>query len=214
MSRCQWLILPEAADYRLQPMTDDATSGNAGGVVGRSAGVIKAACLLLMVSGTASVAFSLPVVTDPASAKCHLSRSWIDDANKDTKAWNNVDIGGRKAKDLPCDEAVRLADGIRLKEKDPSKTATVPSDSALRIQNLLASLLGLGQGVSGFFLGRGLSRQARSMALGFSGAGIILQVLGIISLGVFAFVVYALVFSPASREIWPKQPRASGPTPE
>jgi len=176
--------------------------------------VIRAASLLLMVTGLASLVFSLPVVMDPSSAQCHLSRTWIDDANTDKKDWNNVDTGGRKPDDLGCDEAVRLADGIRLKEKDPSKTATVPSDSALRIQNVMASLLGVGQGIAGFFVMRKLSRQARSMALGFSGAGIILQVLGIISLGVFAFVVYALAFSPASREIWPKQPRASGPAPE
>jgi hypothetical protein len=203
---------PEARDYGLQPMTDDATSGSVG--VSRPPPVIRAACLLLMVTGLASVVFSLPVVMDPSSAQCHLSRTWIDEANDDKKDWNNVDIGGRRAKDLPCDESVRLADGIRLKEKDPSKTATVPSDSALRIQNVLASLLGVGQAVSGYLVMRKLGRQARSMALGFSGAGIILQVLGIISLGVFAFVVYALAFSPASRAIWPKQPRASGPAPE
>jgi hypothetical protein len=184
-------------------MTDDVTPGT----VTRPPPVIRAACLLLMVSGMASLLFSIPVVMDPSSAQCHLTRTWVDDANTDTKAWNNVELGGRKPRDLPCDEAVRLADGIRVKEKDPSKTATVPSDSALRIQNLMAALLGLGQGVSGFFLLRTLGRAARTLSLGFSGAGIVLQVLGIISLGVFAFVVYALAFSPASREIWPREPR-------
>jgi len=169
--------------------------------------VIRAACFLLIASGLASMVFSLPVVLDPSSAQCHLTRTWVDDANTDNKAWNNVDLAGRKPKDLPCAEAVRLADGIPVKEKDPSKTATVPTDSALRIQNLLAALLGVGQGVSGFFLLRGLGMRARTMSLGFSGAGIVLQVLGIISLGVFAFVVYALAFSPASREIWPRAPR-------
>lgn len=205
---------PEAADYRLQPMTDDASTGSEAGSSARLPPVIRGACLLLMVSGMASLLFSIPVVMDPASAKCHLSRTWIDEANKDKKDWNNVDIGERKAKDLNCDEAVRLADGLRVKEKDPSKTATVPSDSALRIQNLAAALLGLAQGASGFFLQRTLSKQTRSLALGFSGAGIVLQVLGILSLGVFAFVVYALAFSPASREIWPRAPRPSGPAPE
>ena len=183
-------------------MTDDATPGT----VTRPP-VIRAACLLLMLSGVASLVFSIPVVMNPSSAQCHLTRTWIDDANTDKKDWNNVDLGGRRPKDLPCDEAVRLADGIRVKEKDPTKTATVPSDSALRIQNLMAAFLGLGQGVSGFFLLRTLDKRARTLALGFSGAGIVLQVLGIISLGVFAFVVYALGFSPASRQIWPRQPR-------
>jgi hypothetical protein len=214
MSWCQWQLSRWPEDYRLQPMTDDASSGTVGGSVGRPPAVIRGACLLLMVVGLASVTFSLPVVVDPAAARCHLSRTWIDQANTDEKVWNNVDIGGRKPKDLPCDEALRVADGIRVKEKDESKTATVPSDSALRIQNVMAVIMGGGQAVAGFFVLRRLNRQARSLALGFSGAGIILQVLGVISLAVFAFVVYALAFSPPSREIWPKQPRASGPAPE
>ena len=195
-------------------MTDDASSGTVGGTVGRPPGVIRGACLLLLAVGLASVMFSLPVVVDPSAARCHLSRTWIDQANTDKKDWNNVDVGGRKPKDLECDEVIRLADGIRIKEKDESKTATVPSDSALRIQNVLAVIMGGGQAVAGFFVLRRLSRQARNLALGFSGAGIILQALGIISLAVFAFVVYALAFSPASRAIWPKVPRAAGPAPE
>ena len=199
-------------------MTDDANSESVGGGAGGSAArlptVIRAACLLLLVVGLASVMFSMPVVLNPSSARCHLARTWIDQANDDKKDWNNVDIGGRKPKDVPCDEAIGVADGIRLKEKDESKTATMPGESALRIQNGLAVIMGVGQAAAGFTVMRTLSRNARNMALGFGGAGVILQVLGIISLAVFAFVVYALAFSPASREIWPKVPRGSGPPPE
>ncbi|MEW6472338.1 MAG: hypothetical protein AB1679_08705 [Actinomycetota bacterium] len=196
-------------------MTDDASTGNVGGAIGRPPPVIRGACLLLLVTGFASVIFSAPVVLNPAAARCHLSRTWIEQVNDDKKDWNNVDLAGRKADDVPCEEAIPLADGIRTKEKDPAKTATVPGESALRIQNVVAVLLGLGQATAGFFVLRTLSRQARNMALGFSGASIILQVLGIISLGVFAFVVYAFAFSPASRELWPKQPRpTSGPPAE
>lgn len=206
MSWCQWPQPDGAAEYGLSPMTDDAT-GDVGGRTERPPSVIRGACILLLVAGLASLAFSLPVVVDPAAARCQLARTWIDQANDDKKDWNNVDIGGRKAKDVPCQEAAGLADGIRIKEKDPSKTATVPGESALRIQNVMAALLGVGQAASGFFLLRTLSRQARNVALGASGAAIILQILGIISLLVFAFTVYALGFSPASREIWPKEPR-------
>ena len=209
MSWCQWPLRRGTDDYGLQPMTDDASRE----VVGRGTGglppVIRAACLLLIVTGLASVAFSFPVVLDPAAARCHLARTWVDEANKDKKDWNNVDVGGRKPKDVPCDEAIRLADGIKTKEKDPAKTAAMPGESALRIQNVVAMLIGIGQGAAGFTLMRTLGRMPRNLALGFGGAGIIMQVLGIISLGVFAFVVYALAFSPASREIWPK-----GPPPE
>ena len=195
-------------------MTDDASSESVGGRAARPPTVIRAACLLLLVVGLASVMFSMPVVVDPSAARCTLARTWIDQANTDKKDWNNVDIGGREPKDVPCDEAIPVADGIRTKEKDESKTATVPSDGVLRIQNVLAVIMGAGQAAAGFIVLRKLSRQARNLALGFGGAGVILQVLGIISLAVFAFVVYALAFSPASREIWPKVPRASGPPPE
>jgi hypothetical protein len=190
-------------------MADDAGSevAGGGGSAGRPPTVIRGACYALVVTGLMSLVFSLPVVVGPSAARCTLARSWVEQANDDKKDWNNVDLAGRKAKDVPCDEVIRLADGLRIKEKDPSKTATVPSESALRIQNVAAALLGIGQAVSGFLVMRTLSRQARNMALGLSGAGIILQVLGILSLMVFAFAVYAFAFSPASREIWPRQPR-------
>jgi len=188
-------------------MTDDASSERVGGAVTRPPSVIRAACFMLLAVGLASLMFSLPVVFNASSARCHLARTWIDQANDDKKDWNDVDIGGRKPKDVPCDEALVLADGLRIKEKDPAKTASVPSESALQIQNGLAMIMGAGQAVAGFLVLRKLSRQARSLALGFSAAGIILQVLGIFSLMVFAFVVYAFAFSPASRQIWPREPR-------
>jgi len=147
--------------------------------------------------------FSAPVVFDPANARCHLARTWLDDANTDKKEWNNVDTGGQKAKDLACPDAIRLAREIKLKEKG-TKTASVPGDSALKIQNAIAVLMGLGQAGAGILLIRSLSRAARNAAIAFSAFGIILQILGIFSLLVFAFVVYAFTFSPASRELWPK----------
>jgi hypothetical protein len=168
--------------------------------------VIRGACILLLIVGLVSVMFSFPVVLDPANARCHLARTWLDDANTDEKEWNNVDTGGQKAKDLACPDAIRLAEQIRLKEKG-TKTATVPSDSALKIQNAVAVVVGIGQAASAALVLRSLSRAPRNAAIAFSAFGIVLQVLGILSLLVFAFVVYAFTFSPASREIWPKEPR-------
>ena len=188
-------------------MTDDAGIGDVSATTGRPPPVIRGACILLLISGLASVIFTVPVIFNPSAAQGHLARTWIDQANDDKKDWNNVDTAGRKPDDVPCEEAIVLADGIRTKEKDPSKTASIPGESALRIQNVAAALIGVGQGISGIFVLRTLSRQARNLALGFSGAAIILQVLGIISLGVFAFIVYAFSFSPAGRELWPKVPR-------
>jgi hypothetical protein len=156
-----------------------------------------------MIVGAVSVMFSLPLMLDASSGRCQLSRSFIDQANKDKKDWNNVDTGGQKVKDIPCPDAVRLVQEIPRDEKGTRKV-TVPSESALKIQNTVAAVMGAGQAVSGFYLIRSLGRMARNAAIASSAAGIILQILGILSLGVFAFVVYAFAFSPASREIWPR----------
>jgi hypothetical protein len=156
-----------------------------------------------MIVGLVSVMFSLPVMLGPAKARCTLSRTWLDDANTDKKDWNNVDTGGTIAKDLPCPDAIRLAGQIPLNEKG-TKKVTVPGESALQIQNALAAAMGFGQAAAGFIVNRTLSRRARMVAIGLSVAGTVLQVLGILSLGVFVFVVYAFAFSPASREIWPR----------
>ena len=175
----------------------------------RSAGapaIIRGACILLLIVGAVTIMFSAPVVLDPANARCHLARTWLDDANTDSKAWNNVDTGGQKAKDLACPDAIRLVGQIKLKEKG-TKTASLPSDSALKIQNGVAIVMGLGQGVAGVLVLRSLSRGARNVAIAFSAFGIVLQILGIFSLLVFVFVVYAFTFSTASRDLWPKEPR-------
>lgn len=168
--------------------------------------VIRAAAIVLMVVGVLSAVLSAATVIDPSGARCHLARSWVDDANSDKKEWNDVPTGDVKPGDLPCAEAVRLADGIRLKENE-ERTASVPGETALRVQAALAVLLAAGQVVSGVVLMRSLSRQARNVAIALSAVGIILRILGILSIGIFLFVVYALAFSPAAREIWPKAPR-------
>ena len=157
-----------------------------------------------MIIGFVSVMFSLPVMLNAASARCQLSRSFIDQANTDKKDWNNVDTGGQKAKDVPCPDAVRLAQQIPDNEKR-TKKIIVPSESVLGTRNTVAAVIGAGQAASGFYLIRSLSRWSRNAAIAFSAvAGTLLPVLGILSLGVFVFVVYALALSPVSREIWPR----------
>jgi hypothetical protein len=159
-----------------------------------------------MIVGIVSVLFSVPVALDPAKARCTLSRTWLDDANTDKKDWNNVDTGGQQAKDVPCPDAIRLAEQVPTNEKG-TKKIKVPGESALQIQNLVAVGLGIGQAASGFYVVRTMSRRARMAAIGLSVAGTVIQVLGILSLGVFVFVVYAFAFSQASREIWPREVR-------
>src|SRR2546423_9282163 len=112
--------------------------------------IIRGACILLMITGFVTVMFSVPVIMNAASARCQLSRSFLDQANKDKKDANNIDTGGQQAKDVPCADAVRLAKQIPLNEKGARKV-TVPSESALSTQNMIAAVLGAGPAVARVF---------------------------------------------------------------
>ena len=165
-----------------------------------------------MIVGVATVFFSLPVVFDPAKYQCRLSRIRIDDANTDKKDWNNVDTGvdaeGRPQKpgNVPCADAVRLAPEIPVNEKGTK--FPLPSEGALAAQNGVAAALGLGQAIAGFSVIRTLSRRARIIAIVLSLiAGFFFPVLSLLSIGVLVFVTYAFGFSPASREVWPREVR-------
>lgn len=159
-----------------------------------------------MIVGIATVFFSLPVVFDPAKYRCQLSRVRIDDVNTDKKDWNNVDTGGQKAEDVPCADAVRLAPEIPVNQK--GKKFPLPGESALAAQNGVAVALGLGQAISGFSVIRTLNRRARIVAIVLSSiAGLFFPVLSLLSIGVLVFVTYAFGFSPASREVWPREVR-------
>jgi hypothetical protein len=159
-----------------------------------------------MIVGVATVFFSLPVVLDPARYQCQLSRVRIDDANADKKDWNNVDTGGQQAEDLPCADAVQLAPQIPLNQE--GKKFPLPGESALQAQNAVAVALGIGQAIAGFSVIRTLNRRARIVAIVLSViAGFFFPVLSLLSVGVLGFVTYAFAFSPASREIWPREIR-------
>lgn len=181
----------------------------------RPPSIIRSACFLLVLAGVFSVVLAGPAVLDPAKTRCQLARSWIEDANDDKKEWNNVDTGGVEPDDLQCLEAVRVAETIPLKEKEPEKTVSVPGDGQIRLQAGLAVVMALGSAMSGVLLYRTMNRRARNAAIALSAFGIVTQPLGFISLGVFLFVVYALGFSAPSRQIWPKAPRPGrGPATE
>jgi hypothetical protein len=190
-----------ASDGRLpsRPMTEPDSPAAAG----PPPTVVRLACLLLPVVGFGSVLISLPSLAKPENARCSLSRARIDDANTDTKPWNNVDTGGRKARKVPCADAIRLAGQVRLDQKG-TRTASVPGEEAVRIQAGLAVVLGLGQGISAALVFRTLGRPARNAAVAFAALGIALPVLGIFSLGVAIFLVYALVISSAAKQLWPR----------
>jgi len=178
-------------------MTEDSAPQTAA----RPPAIVRVACILLMVLGFGSVAISLTPAADPAGARCNLSRDRLNRANTDKKTWNNVDTGGRKAKDVPCADAVRLVSQIRLSQKG-TKTDSAPSETAVRVQGLLGIVLGLGQGVTGSLVLRKMDRQLRNTAVGFAAFGLVFPVLGPLSFGIAFFAIYALVFSFQAKAVW------------
>jgi hypothetical protein len=168
---------------------------------------IRGASILLMVVGAVTVLFTVPVMLDAATARCRIARNTVEQANTDRNDWNDVDTGGKKARDLPCDDAAHLVGQIRQKENS-DKFKQLPSESTLANRSAVAAVMGVVQAVSGFSVIRRRSRLARNAAIGASTVGLFLPVLGPLSFGVYAFVVYAFAFSAASREVWPKEDRS------
>ena len=79
----------------------------------------------------------------------------------------------------------------------------------LRVQATFAIFIGLGQTISGWLVARRLDRRARNAAIGFCAFGLVLPVLGLISFAVSFFVIYALLATPASRELWGRPGRSA-----
>jgi|SRR5437763_2157776 len=169
--------------------------------VGRPPTVIRVACILLMVLGFGSVAISFSPAADPPAARCRLSRDRIDRSNADKKTWNNVDTGGRKAKDVPCADAIKLVSQIRLSEKG-TRHDSAPTETAVRIQGIVGIVLGLGQGIAAAMVARRMTRAARNAAVAFCAFGLVFPVLGFISFSISSFVVFAFVFSSPAKQLW------------
>jgi hypothetical protein len=174
-------------------------------------GVVRAGCVALSILGVVSLFLAVPTVVNPGNIRCSLARTLVDDANHDGKKFNDVDLGGRQVEDLSCAEALPLADGIR-RDEDSDKTASVPSESLIRNRGFMSGVVAASQTVTGFLTLTTLRRRTRTAALVFVGLGVLVPVLGLLSVLVLGFVIYAIGFSPASRAIWPNKPRASGST--
>jgi hypothetical protein len=70
----------------------------------------------------------------------------------------------------------------------------------------MSAFVAIGQMLTGFFTIT-LQRRWRTAALVFAVLGVVVPVLGLVTVAVLGFVVYALGFSTPSREIWPAKPR-------
>lgn len=173
--------------------------------------VVRAGCVALSMLGVVSLLLAMPSIVNPGSIRCTLARSYIEDANDDGKKFNDVDIAGREVDKVSCDEALPLAEAIR-KDEDSDKTVSLPSESLIRNRGLMSALVAVGQAATGFLTLTTLKRRTRTAALVFTALGVLVPVLGLVSVVVLGFVLYAIAFTPASREIWPTKPRSSGST--
>jgi hypothetical protein len=195
--------------YCLSDMEEQATPGD-GGQRPAVAPVIRAGCLALSMLGAVSLFLATPAIVNPDGIQCSLARTFIEDANDDGRRFNDVDTGGREVDALSCDEALALADGIRTDEEDVDRTASVPSGSLIRNRGILSAIVAIGQGVTGFLTLTTLRRRARTAALVFVALGVVVPVLGLVSVAVLGFVIYAIAFSAPSRALWPSRVKPSG----
>ncbi len=167
--------------------------------------VIRAGCVVLIGLGVMSLLLAFPALVNPGGVRCSLARAVVEDANADEEDFNDVDTGGRQVKNLNCEEAVTLAQQVRRSEKN-DRTVTIPSTALIRNRAIMSAIVAIGQIVTGF-LTITLQRRWRTAALIFTVLGVVVPVLGLLSVAVLGFVVYALGFSSAAREIWPTKPR-------
>lgn len=174
--------------------------------------LVRAGCLTLVALGALSGLLSAPSVFAPGSVRCSIAEQLVEDADTDDKGWNDTGAGGDG--DVPCAESVTIAEGIPVREGG-DETRSVPGESAIQIRGSAGVVIGIGQAGAGVLTLRTRQRRARTAAVSFAALGIVFAVLGIISIAALAFVVYAINFSAASRQVWPRPGRpAAGDGPE
>jgi hypothetical protein len=190
--------------YCLCDMSGEKASD--GGGQRQVAPVIRAGCLTLALLGVVSLFLAVPAILNSSGVRCSLARTLIEDANTDDKKFNDVDTGGPNADDLSCDEAVPLAEQIR-RDEDSDKTVGVPSEGLIRNRGLMSAIAAGGQIFGGFMTMGTLQRRWRTVALVFTVVGVVVPVLGLVSVAALGFVVYAIGFSNAAKALWPPGPR-------
>ena len=183
---------------------DDAPTGTEE-LSPRNAPLVRAGCLALVVLGVVSALLSLPSLFSTGSVRCSIAEQMVDDANDDDEDWNDVDLGeADDVEDLSCGQAIAAAEGILVRE-DGDDFEEVPSEGAIRFRGVTALIVGFGQAAAGLATLRTGRREVRNVAVAFGALGLIFAVLGIVSLIVLTFAVYALAFSAAAQKIWPRR---------
>ena len=140
---------------------------------------------------------------DPDAARCTSARLALDTANDDDEDFNDVTLPDDvdEIDDLDCDQAIELAGAIPADEGE-EPDGEFEGASTFRTQGIGIAVIGLAQAVSGVLVLRTRKRLFRNIALGTAAAGILLPVLGIVSLIALAFVIFSLAFSRDAKAIW------------
>jgi hypothetical protein len=187
---------------RDEPVGDDAPAGDAAPAprrpvrpVGR---IVRMGCILLAVIGGVGVIQGTMLALDPEDAVCTQARRVLDDdaADDDGKNLEDEALDEREEEidDLECEAAVAEAEAV--------DDGDVPSEGAARTTGLLFAGVGLAQLVIGLLLLRRHDNRLRIAALVVCALGILVPALGIFSIPMLAFVVYALGFSADSKAIF------------
>ena len=191
---------PPGGERRARPAPGDEARGGRPPSLLRS--IVGAGAVVLVAGGLLLFSLAIPLLVDSDGVRCELARSAVEDANEDDDDWNDVELDeGQEAGDLPCEDAVALAETIPA-EEDSDDTLSVPSESDVRTQGIISVVIGLGQAATGGWVLATGRRVARNVALVFTVTAILVPVFGILSLVMVAFVGYALAFSATSKDLW------------
>lgn len=194
----------------------DATRG---APMARQAPMVRLGAMILVALGIMQLVLTSQWVIDPEGARCRSARLVVERANDDDEDFNDVELpdGVDDVDDLECDQAIELAGNVPADEDD-EPDGEFAEASQFRLQGIGIGVLGLAQAVTGFLVLRTGNRLARNVALGTAAVGILLPVLGIVSLLALAFVVFALAFSKDAKATWgsggflrPRPPASGGP---
>ena len=164
---------------------------------------VRGGAMVLIALGLMQLFLGAQWALDPDAARCTSARLAIDTANDDDEDFNDVTLPDDvdEVEDLDCDQAIELAGAIP-DDEDEEADGEFTGASTFRTQGIGITVIGLAQAVFGGLVLRTRKRIFRNIALGTAAAGILLPVLGIISLLALAFVVFALAFSRDAKALW------------
>ncbi|QGG94616.1 hypothetical protein [Actinomarinicola tropica] len=174
------------------------------------ASIVGAGAAVLLLNGLLFTLVALPPSLDIDAARCTTARTEIEAANDNDEDYDDVQLDVDDVDDLACDDAVALAEQIPLEdpadveEGDEVDTVWIPSTGELRFQLTAILAFGFAQVTGGVLvLVRG-RRWMRNVSVAAAALGLVFPVFGLASMVAAAFVVYALVFSRQSKELWPR----------